>query len=193
MKRTSMAIAIAAILAASGALAQTPPATTAKDKTTMPAADHADHNKAQLSNDDEKFLKEFAQANAAEVEAGKLAEQQAQHPDVKAFGKHMVEEHSKSIKMVETVATNHNIDVKSKPDLMHKAKGSMLDGKRGAEFDAAYIKAQIDDHEKVAEMLQKEIREGRDANVKKLASDSLPHVQEHLAKAKALQTKLSKR
>jgi putative membrane protein len=135
-------------------------------------------------------LKDFAQANAAEVDAGILAQRQTQNPDVKSFAKHMVEDHTETTKQVEAMATSLNVDVKAQPDLMHKAKAALLDGKSGADFDAAYMKAQISDHQKVVAMLQKEILEGQHPNVKQLASAALPHVQEHLEMAKQLQTKV---
>jgi putative membrane protein len=210
MKRSSLTIVAAAILAASTATAQTPgtsdtPAGIPTPKSSSPGPTdpspqrEADHNAANLNSgrtarvtnhDDKSFLKDFAQANAAEVDAGILAQRQTQNPDVKSFAKHMVEDHTETTKQVEAMATSLNVDVKAQPDLMHKAKAALLDGKSGADFDAAYMKAQISDHQKVVAMLQKEIREGQHPNVKQLASAALPHVQEHLEMAKQLQTKV---
>jgi putative membrane protein len=201
MKRSSLAIAVAALLAASAAAAQT--SRTDDRNTNTTNSTHATSSAAANTNagskgasdstnrDDEKFLKNFAQANAAEVEAGKLASEQAQHPEVKAFGKHMVDDHSSTIKKVESLASTLNVDVKPEPDLMHKAKSALLDRKSGTNFDEAYIKAQVNDHQKVVDMLQKEIREGRNANVKQLASAALPDVQHHLDTARQLQAKVA--
>ena len=210
MKRLSLAIATAAILAASAAVAQTPgtsdtpagiptPGSTSPGPTDPNSQREADRNSANLNSartagvtnhDDKSFLKDFAQANAAEVDAGMLAQRQSQNPDVKSFAKHMVDDHGKTIKQIEAMATSLKIDAKAQPDLMHKAKAALLDGKSGADFDEAYIKAQVSDHQKVVEMLQKEIREGQHPNVKQLASAALPHVQKHLEMAKELQTKV---
>jgi putative membrane protein len=201
MTRPSLAIAIATILAGSAALAQqpatnpdvagTPPSTPHTDyRTTSPVT--TDHTAADTTNHpDEKFLKEFAHANAAEVEVGKLAADKAQNADVKAFAKHMVDDHSKTISKVESIASKTNVDVKAKPDLMHKAKSELLEMKSGTNFDRAYMKAMVDDHTKVVEMLQKEIRDGRDASVKELASKALPEVQKHLKMAQDLHAKVS--
>src|SRR5688500_20335585 len=44
------------------------------------------------AKDDQKFWHDFAQANMAEVEAGKLAQQKAKSEEVKKFGEHMIQE-----------------------------------------------------------------------------------------------------
>jgi putative membrane protein len=205
MTRSAIAILTAAALCASAAIAQTPRDTTttpgtesrsgANRDTTGTASDRNDATTSRSSDAtnraDEKFLKDFVQANAAEVEAGKLASQKAQNADVKAFAKHMVDDHSKTIGKVETVASKYNVDVKAKPDMKHKAKSAMLEQKDGANFDEAYIKSQVKDHEEVVQMLQKQIRDGKDPAVKQLASQALPDVQHHLEMAKQLQAKVS--
>ena len=51
--------------------------------------------KAQATDDDKKFLTEASQGNYDEIQLGKLAEQKATNPDVKAFGQRMVTDHTK--------------------------------------------------------------------------------------------------
>jgi len=167
MTRLELTTAIAATLLAAAAMAQS------------------------TNSTDEKFLKDFAQANAAEVKAGELASTQAQNPEVKAFGKHMMDDHSKTLTKVTEVAGKSHVDVKEKPDLMHKGKDALLEHKDGAKFDAAYLKAQVDDHEDAVKLLQKEVKEGQDPAVKQLASQALPVVQRHLDMAKQLQAKVA--
>jgi putative membrane protein len=214
----AIAIAIATVLAGSAALAQEPSTrpggvtgtTSGDSRADNPNRDNTnrttDRNTtgAQTGNNagnrntmdstnrpDEKFLKDFAQANAAEVETGKIAQEKAQNAEVKAFAKHMVDDHSKTIGKVESIASKANVDVKAKPDLIQKAKATLLENRDGANFDAAYMKAMVNDHEKVVEMLQKEIREGQDPSVKQLASQALPDVQKHLKMAQDLHAKVS--
>jgi putative membrane protein len=151
----------------------------------------ANSNANATNRQDEKFLKNFAQANAAEVETGKIALEHAQNSEVKKFAQHMIDDHSKTIGKVEAIASKTNVNVKAEPDLMHKAKASLLDNKDGAKFDQAYVKAMVDDHEKVVEMLQEQIREGQDAGVKQLASQALPDVQKHLKMAQDLYANVS--
>jgi tetratricopeptide (TPR) repeat protein len=69
---------------------------------------------------------------------------------------------------------------------MQKAKSAMLDINVGASFDRAYMKATVNDYQKVIEMLEREITDGQDASIKQLASESLADVQEHLKMAQDL-------
>ena len=210
MTRSVLAIAIATILTGSSAMAQQTTPNPDQSVTGTPADDSRTANqnrkyddatksdanrnwdsKESFNKPDEKFLKDFARANASEVETGKLAATKAQHPEVKAFAKHMVDDHSKTIDKVQALASKNNIDVKVVPDMARKSSTDMLDNKDGAAFDRAYIDAQVDGHQKVVTMLQTEIKDGKDADVKQLASQALPDVQKHLKLAKDLQTKVS--
>ena len=51
--------------------------------------------KAQATDDDKKFLTEASQGSYDEIQLGKLAEEKAANPDVKAFGQRMVRDHTK--------------------------------------------------------------------------------------------------
>jgi putative membrane protein len=167
MKRSTLFTTIAATLFASAAMAQ--------------STNHAD----------ESFLKDFAKANAAEVDAGKLAQERAQNPDVKAFGKHMADDHAKTLAKVTEVAGKSNVNVKEEPGVVDKGKEMLLEHHGTGKFDEAYLKAQVDGHEDVLKMLQKEIDEGQNPNVKQLAATAKPVVQRHLDMAKQLQTKVN--
>ena len=150
---------------------------------------------ATLSHDttnrsDERFLKDFAQINAAEVYTGTTAEWKAEYAEVKAFATQVVDTHSQIIGKIAALAAQTNIDVKAKPDFMQKAKSAMLDINVGASFDRAYMKAMVDDYQKVIEMLEREIKDGQDANVKQLAAEALSDVQEHLQVAQDLYAKV---
>src|SRR5258708_37441768 len=50
--------------------------------------------KAQATDDDKKFLTDASQGSYDEIQLGKLAQQKATNPDVKAFGSRMVTDHT---------------------------------------------------------------------------------------------------
>jgi putative membrane protein len=219
-RSTTLAIVTAAVLSASAALAQQSTDTTGGGGTTgattrsgtsaegtragasgnsssSSSTSNSNRSSSTASNSsdstnrtDEKFLKDFARANADEVAAGKLAAEKAENSQVKQFGQHMVDDHSKVINKVESIASRYNVNVKDSPDLKHKAATAMLEKRDGAKFDQEYIKSQVKDHQQVVEMLQKEIREGQDPSVKQLAQQALPDVQHHLDLAKQLQAQV---
>lgn len=61
----------------------------------------------------------------------------------------------------------------------------------GAAYDTAYIKAQIVDHQKTAQLLIWEIGSGEDAELQRFAADTLPKVLHHLERAKAIHAEIT--
>jgi len=51
----------------------------------------------KLSQTDERMIKQIAEANLAEISAGKLAQDKAQSDEVKSFAKKMVDDHTKAL------------------------------------------------------------------------------------------------
>jgi putative membrane protein len=88
-------------------------------------------------------------ANQSEIEAGRMAEQSASSPEVKAFAKKMVEDHSKNDEQLVSMAGSR-VDLSSNAmqDKQKEASASMKDfqGKTGTSFDQAYMAAMVKDH-----------------------------------------------
>ena len=61
-----------------------------------------------------------------------------------------------------------------------------LEAASGQAFDAAYIKAQIADHEAVQVLLEEEIQSGMDADAQAFAKEMLPTVKSHLSRARGI-------
>jgi putative membrane protein len=211
MMRSTLAIAIATVLVGSMAIE---PMALAQQPATQPTMQQPSnqqlsnqegvglaHDDSQVDNPsnldkrainraDEKFLKDFAQANAAGVHKGDLAAWKSENAEVKALATHMMEAHSTIIGKVKTIANENGVDVKAKSDFMQRAKAAFLDINVGASFDRAYMKAMIDDDEKIIEMVEREIKDGQDERVKQLASDALTDAQQRLQLAQELRAKL---
>src|ERR1700739_4305404 len=73
-----------------------------------------------LSKGDKRILTELAQANLDEISVGKIAEDKAQSPDVKAFAQQMVDDHSKGLQAVQQVAQSKEVTLPSEPDRKHQ-------------------------------------------------------------------------
>jgi putative membrane protein len=129
---------------------------------------------------DKKFVKEVMQGGMAEVELGQLATQKAQSADVKQFGQKMVDDHTKLNDQMKPVASQLGITPPASLDMKHKAISTKLNKLSGDEFDKAYIKAMIKDHQKDVAEFQKEASTGSSAQVKDAASQGEPVISEHL-------------
>jgi len=108
----------------------------------MGAAAHAQ------SSSDKSFVKDAAEGGMAEVQLGKLAEQKATNPDVKAFGHKMVVDHTRLNEKMKPVAEKMGVSLPSSPSMAQKAMYEDLKMKSGANFDKAYIEAMVKDHHK---------------------------------------------
>jgi putative membrane protein len=139
---------------------------------------------------DSTFLKKLAQGDLAEVAAGHLASDRATNPGVKEFGEHMVRDHSKNSAELQALAKEHGVEVPTTIDREHAAAKAKLDSASGATFDSEYVKAQVRDHEKTAQLLKHEIQDGQDPAVRDFAQKTLPVVEHHLSMAKDLESKL---
>ena len=56
----------------------------------------------------------------------------------------------------------------------------------GAQFDQAYAKAMVEDHEEAVALFEAQTKNGRDAAVKEFASKTLPKLRDHLEMARKL-------
>ena len=63
----------------------------------------------KLSSKDSRALSKLIEANMAEVETGKLAQQKAQNPEIKQFGQHMVDDHGKANDQLKQVAQSKGV------------------------------------------------------------------------------------
>ena len=156
---------------------------------TNPSANGADTNTAATPNrkvDDKKFVKDAAIGGMTEVELGKLATQKASNDAVKQFGQKMVDDHTKANDQLKEIAGKENVDVPSSLDPKHQARIDKLSKLSGPQFDKAYVKDQLKDHEQDVSEFQKEAQGGSDPNIKQFASTTLPTLQEHLNMVKEL-------
>jgi putative membrane protein len=127
------------------------------------------------------MLEQLAQGNMAEIEAGKIALQKSQNTEVKTFAQQMIDDHTKGLQEVQSVAQSKGVTLPAEPDAKHKAMASKLNGLSGDAFDRTYLRqAGVDDHKKTHALVQKVQSQAKDADVKALAAKLEPTVAQHL-------------
>jgi len=137
-----------------------------------------------LNKTDQQIVKAMAQANMAEIEAGKLALANGQSAEVKTFAQLMIDDHTKALNDVTTLAQNKGVTLPTEPDAKHKAMAAKLSKLKGDAFDKHYMaQAGVADHKKVHAMLKKDEARAKDPDVKALAAKMLPTVEQHLHSA----------
>lgn len=136
--------------------------------------------------DDADFVKKAAVGGMAEVAAGELAKQKAQSPEKKQFGETMVADHTKTNNELKAIAEKKNMTVPAKLDSAHEKAIASLGKKDGEDFDKAFKKQMVGDHEKTIKLFEKQSKDGKDPELKDFATRTLPALKHHLEMAKAL-------
>lgn len=152
---------------------------------TAHAADKEKSDNASAA--DTAFIKKAADGGMTEVELGKVAEKNGQRDDVKSFGGHMIKDHGKANENLKSVASKMNVAVPDKVSPKHQATIDKMSKISGAEFDTAYIKAMVEDHEKDIAEFEKARGEVSNEDLKKFIDQTVPVMKEHLEMVKKMQ------
>jgi putative membrane protein len=178
--KTVFAIVAASVPFAAGtSSAQDKQATPEKSASTQSAGKNE-------SGRDAKRMKELMQANMAEVEAGKLALEKAQDPKVKEFAQHMIEDHTKMLQEVQSLAQSKGVELPGAPDAKHQKGMKKLESASGANFDREYVRAMVRDHRDALKLARRTAKSAQDGELKSSAEKAAPEIQDHLKMAQDL-------
>lgn len=140
---------------------------------------------------DALFAREAALGGAAEVEAARLAARKAQSGGVKDFANLMMSDHSKANDKLRAAIESDSIKTSTAPDLDHKVMLDQLSQASGKGFDELYIRGQVMEHQKTAQLYEWIIDSGQDPRLTEYAMQTLPIVLHHLEMARSLQAQLT--
>jgi putative membrane protein len=133
----------------------------------------------KLSEKDKSFAKEAAIGGMAEVELGNLAQQNAQNDDVKQFGARMVQDHTAANQQLMQILAGKDFSVPTQLDEKHRKTADKLSKMRGAEFDRAYMREMVEDHDKDVKKFRQEATHASDPDIKGFAQQTLPVLEQH--------------
>ncbi|HEX8524219.1 MAG TPA: DUF4142 domain-containing protein [Tepidisphaeraceae bacterium] len=138
----------------------------------------------KVANKDKKFITEAASGGMLEVRLGEYASKNATNQAVKDFGQQMVTDHSRANEQLMTLAQSKGVDVPKELDKKEQKTYDRLTKMSGADFDKAYMKEMVKDHEKDVKEFEKEAKDGKDEEIKKFASDNVETLRHHLEMAR---------
>jgi putative membrane protein len=150
-----------------------------------------DNVAAAVGISDATFLSSAAQANMAEVAAGRLATKKSGNADVKRFGQHMIDDHSAANSELMDLAHKKEIPVSAQPDDAHQKDVAHLEGLSGVDFDRSYVAMMVTDHVKAVALFETYSREASDPEVRTFAQKTLPVLRDHLKMARDLAIKVA--
>jgi putative membrane protein len=145
-----------------------------------------------LTTGTEQFAQKAYDDSVAEVTLARLALKNSENAEVKEFANLMIKDHSAASEELKKIISAENIKLSEKPDDEAKDMAEKLASLKGKDFDRAYMDDMVDDHEDTVDLFQDYIKDGENAKLKEFATKTLPKLQGHLEKAKALDDKLER-
>ena len=137
-------------------------------------------------NPDSSFLAKAIEANAAEVELGRLAESKSQNTRIRAFAKQMVKDHTYALDAFHRLATggvpavpNQDSGAQATPSAEsvplcreHQQLIDRLSRLSGDDFDREYISAMVQEHLRDIREVQREAESSTDTSGQSTANPS---------------------
>lgn len=164
---------------------------TAVDSTTQQAQNTQNRmDTARLDKQSGEFAMEASSGGMMEVTLGQTAQQQAASQRVKDFGSMMVRDHSKANDELKSILQAKNFMVPASLSKDHQRHVDDLTKKQGTDFDKAYMKMMVKDHEEDIRKFEKAANNATDTAIKGFASRTLPILRIHLDSAKAINKQL---
>jgi len=135
-------------------------------------------------------------ANQVDIDAGKLGESKGSNPEVKAFGKRMVTDHTGVNAQATALVKKLGVKPEDNPTSQSLKKGGEenvkhLQSLKGAAFDKAYIEHEVAYHEQVLDAVDKTlVPNAKNEELKGLIVKVRPAFVADLEHAKQIQAKL---
>jgi putative membrane protein len=135
--------------------------------------------------------------DSGEIEQANVATSRAKHASVKQFAQHMIEQHTASKQkgaelvhktgMTPTTSTTSSNLQRDGMNMLEKLKTSDL-----AAFDATYIAGQIEEHQRVLQLLNSRlIPSATDSDLKSQLAAARTMVERHISEAQSIQRSLA--
>jgi putative membrane protein len=156
-------------------------------------ANEAKFDSIDSKEDDSEFLVDQAEVNLAEIEIGKLAQTKGVNPEVKKFGKMLVDDHTKAASEVSALAKTKNFTLPTSLTEEGQDEYKKLNEKSGVDFDKKFADMMIDGHEKAIKKLEEASKDAKDPDVRTWASNNIAGLTAHLEHAKMLKQNLDKK
>jgi predicted outer membrane protein len=131
------------------------------------------------------------------VDYSQLGVNHGTDPTVKEFARMMVKDHRAALDSMYGLATKLNVEPQMSEkaaDLAKEFKKDIEDlkaKKDGKELDKEFMDEQIDLHQETIGVLKDLDEKNKDANLKRAITKTLPKMEAHLERAKAVRSKLS--
>ncbi|GAB3792295.1 hypothetical protein GCM10028819_02240 [Spirosoma humi] len=146
---------------------------------------------AKLSGTDQDLMLQVAKGGVMQLEASKLAVQQATSPEIKLLAQAEVEEQTGLSAKLQEIATAKGMTLPTGPDAETQTMLSKLQSTTGMSFDRLYLtESGVKGHEKLDAVMSTVESNASDASLKGVAKAAHPLIKTHLKVARQIVDKL---
>jgi putative membrane protein len=138
---------------------------------------------AQLSEQDQDFVKQAAQGGIEEIQSGQMAEQKGASQAIKQLGQTLVSDHTMMNEQLKQIAQQQGFTLPQSLPQDDRQEMQQLRNLSGQQFDRQFADEQIEDHQKMIQALQKEAQTTQDPALRAFAQSGIPVMQKHLQMA----------
>ena len=151
---------------------------------------------ASFALDDATIIAIFDATNTADIETGQLAVERGQSKEVRDFGAMLVQAHTGVRQSGRDLAARLKVTPTPPKDdagaVAHAKAMEMLRSKRGAEFDRAFLRHEVEFHAAVLDAVQTTLLPAiQNAELKDLVTRVAPAFEAHRAAAATLEKKIA--
>ena len=176
MKKTSVSVMLALAL----------PIAACGTKAVTPLPDQQILTGQKLNQADANFVTSAYQIVQLDKQEGQLAQTRAADPQVRAIAVELSTKADTLYPRLEAAIKANGITPPSRMPEPLQRRIEDLERLQGADFDRAYLTDQIESHQHAVAVFQAEQRRTQDPNMKSLADQALPVVQEDLVKLQTI-------
>lgn len=132
----------------------------------------------QMDND---FVRNATQSGLSEIKLGQLAQQQSGSSAIRDYGKMMVADHQKANDELINLSRDRGYrDIPTQPAINARNEYDKLSRLTGPEFDKAFVKQVVKEHEQTVKLFKEQAENGKDEQVRNWARKTLPTLERHL-------------
>jgi putative membrane protein len=136
---------------------------------------------------DVDFILGANSSNITQIAMGHAADDQGAKPGIHSLANRIVSSHTKADQALRLLASQKNVDLPSRTDIDdHSELADLHARKPGGDFDAAYVKNVIDDHDRMIAMYEAAAHESVDPDIRRYADTMLPALRENRDQALAM-------
>jgi predicted outer membrane protein len=145
------------------------------------------HEIGALRSTDREFVETVLGAHLLQIELAERARRQGRNDEIRRLAERLDEDFTEWRERWEKVADRYNVDVPSHLGPLRRDKVEKLEDVSERRFDRTYAQVVVDHLEAVLPYYEKEGRDVRPNELRRLVDEELPLIREHLARARRLE------